>query len=172
MLKKCQRRFKKIKTPFYIYDETAIRRNITFLRKTFSICNPKIFFAVKANTSLSVLKTVKKEKIGAEVVSPGEIFLALKAGFLSNAIMYNNVARKKEEVIFALKRGIDYFNFEAIDQAKLLEECAKKLGKRIKLFVRVNLGVIPETHSHLSTGSPLSKFGIEERDVLKVIKVN
>ncbi|OQX51964.1 MAG: diaminopimelate decarboxylase [Candidatus Cloacimonas sp. 4484_209] len=171
MLKKCQKRLKKIKTPFYIYDETVIKRNISFLKRTFSSCNPKIFFAVKANTSLAVLKTVQKERIGAEVVSPGEIFLARKAGFLPNAIMYNNVARKKEEVIFALKRGINFFNFEAIDQARLLEECAGKLKKRIKLFVRVNLGVIPGTHSHLSTGSPLSKFGIEERDVLKVIKV-
>jgi diaminopimelate decarboxylase len=162
------RRFSRLQTPFYIYDESRIRRNIDFLRNAFSDCDHEIFFAVKANTSICVLKIVKDRGIGAEVASPGEIFLSLKAGFKPDKILYNNIARKEEEVIYALEKGIVYFNCEAVDQASLLERCAKRLKKKIGMFVRVNPGIFPETHPHLSTGSPSSKFGVQEKELGEV----
>jgi diaminopimelate decarboxylase len=120
---------------------------------------------VKANTNISVLRIIKEWGTGAEVVSQGEIYIALKAGFNPEKILFNNIARKEEEVLYAIRNGIKYYNFEAIDQAILLEKCAKKLNKKIEIFVRINPGIFPETHLHLSTGSPSSKFGITFKEL-------
>ena len=152
---------REIATPFYLYDRDRIIKNIAKLTKYFSRCNARIFFAVKANTSLSVLEIIRKAGVGAEVVSPGEVFICLKAGFAPKDILYNNIARKEEEVLYAVKKGVVYYNFEAIDQALLLEKCARRLKREIKLFARINPGIFPETHPHLSTGARSSKFGIE-----------
>lgn len=171
MLRYILRKIQKFDTPFYIYDEDLIWKNIETLLKNFTGCKAKIFFAVKANTSIFILNRIRKKNIGAEVVSPGEIFICLKAGFNPRKILYNNVARKEDEVIYAIKKGIVFYNFEAIDQAICLEKCAEKLKKEIKIFVRVNPGIFSETHPHLSTGSSTSKFGIEMGNLKKAINL-
>lgn len=159
-----------VETPCYVYDAEAIQRNIRRLQRNFRDCNARIFFAIKANTSQAVLQVIRGAGIGAEVVSPGEVYLALQAGFKPHCILYNNIARKQEDILYAIKKGIVYYNFEAIDQALLLEHAAKKTGKRIKLFARINPGIFPDTHPHLSTGAPASKFGIDCRQLPQVVK--
>lgn len=173
MLELFKKKFDSFITPSYIYDKHQIIKNLLFLKNIFSPCDAEVFFAVKANNSLSILKIIREAGAGAEVVSQGEIFLALKAKFEPEKILYNNIARKKEEVIYALRRGIKFFNFESLDQAILIEECAKRLKISLNLFVRINPGIFPDTHPHLSTGSPSSKFGInfeELKDIINIIK--
>ncbi|MEO0240189.1 MAG: diaminopimelate decarboxylase [candidate division WOR-3 bacterium] len=173
MLKMVKKREKSLFTPSYIYDKNLIIKNLSFLKEVFSSCNAEIFFAVKANTSISLLKIIKEEGVGAEVTSPGEIFVSLKAGFKPEKILYNNIARKEEEILYAIKKGVIFFNFESIDQAILLEKCARKLNKKIKTFIRINPGIFPPSHPHLSTGSKNSKFGItfeELKNNLKKLK--
>jgi len=162
---------KKLDTPFYLYDGEKIARNIDTLTKVFSNCRVELFFAVKANTALGILKIIKEKGVGAEVVSPGELFISLKAGFKPSKILYNNIARKKDEVIYSIKRGVVFYNFEALDQALLLEECAKKLRRKIKIFVRINPGIFSNTHPHLATGSPMSKFGIPMNELKNVVNL-
>lgn len=171
MFRDILRKIRKIETPFYIYDKNLIEKNAGTLLGNFSSCKTKIFFAAKANTSISVLKIIRRKNIGAEVVSPGEVFICLKAGFDPERILYNNIARKEDEVIYAIKKGVIFFNFEAIDQAVCLEKCAKKLRKNIKIFVRINPAIFPDTHPHLSTGAPSSKFGIEDTKLDEIIYV-
>ncbi len=154
-------RIRQLETPFYIYDRERVEKNAETLIHNFYSCDAKIFFAVKANTSVSILNIICRKRIGAEVVSPGEIFVCLKAGFNPRDILYNNIARKDDEIIYAIKKGVIFFNFEAIDQALALEACARKLNKNIKIFARINPGIFPDTHPHLSTGAPSSKFGME-----------
>ncbi|MEO0165830.1 MAG: diaminopimelate decarboxylase [candidate division WOR-3 bacterium] len=160
---------KDIETPCYIYDRKRILENIATLKRNFDSI-ARIYFAVKANTNITILRLIKKEGIGAEVVSPGEIFICRKAGFKGKEILYNNVARKPEEISYALKNGVIFFNFESINQAVLLEEVAKRMGKEIGVFVRINPGIFPETHPHLSTGSEKSKFGIKLNEIPEVLK--
>ncbi len=168
MVSRIRGKLRKIETPFYLYDEQHIQKNITFIKDMFSECRVRLFYAVKANNAVSVLKLINQEGMGAEVVSPGEIFVSKRAGFRSSKILYNNVAKKKDEILYAIKKGVRYFNFEAIDQANLLEKCARKVKKKIKLFVRINPGIFSKTHSHLSTGAPLSKFGVEKKEFKQV----
>ncbi|MCX7994175.1 MAG: diaminopimelate decarboxylase [candidate division WOR-3 bacterium] len=159
-----------IDTPCYVYDRQKILKNIAILKKNFTDI-ARLYFAVKANTNLTILKLIKDQGIGAEVVSPGEIFICKKAGFKGNEILYNNVARKSEEIYYALKSGVEFFNFESINQAILLEQVAKEMGKCIKVFVRINPGIFPETHPHLSTGSTKSKFGIKMEELSEVLRI-
>jgi diaminopimelate decarboxylase len=159
-----------IETPCYIYDRAGLLENIGILKKNFDGI-ARLFFAVKANTNLTILNLIKDYGIGAEVVSPGEIFVCKKAGFKGSEILYNNVARKKDEIIYALKNGVTYFNFESINQGVILENVAQDTGKKIKAFVRMNPGIFPKTHPHLSTGSEASKFGIRMQELPDVVKV-
>jgi diaminopimelate decarboxylase len=159
MFKGILKDLKEIKTPYYMYDSRVIEKRAEILRENFSDF-ADLFFAVKANTSISILKILKGQNIGAEVVSPGEIFIALKAGISPEKILYDSLARKEEEITYAVDNGIGFFNFESLDQAILLDDCAKNSKLKIKAFVRINPGIFPKTHSHLSTGSSWSKFGI------------
>uniref|UniRef100_A0A7V3RHN8 Diaminopimelate decarboxylase n=1 Tax=candidate division WOR-3 bacterium TaxID=2052148 RepID=A0A7V3RHN8_UNCW3 len=159
-----------IETPCYIYDRAGLLRNIEFLKRSFEGI-ARLFFAVKANTNLRILNLIKEHGIGAEVVSPGEIFVCKKAGFKGSEILYNNVARKQEEIIYALKNGITFFNFESLNQARILAGCAEKMNRRIKAFVRINPGIFPKTHPHLSTGSEWSKFGIRMEELPEVANI-
>lgn len=160
---------KKIETPFYLYYRTRIENNAKALLSKFDRCRAEIFFAVKANTALHILNIVRKQKLGAEVVSPGEIYLCLQAGFTPEKILYNNIARKEEDIIYAIKKGVIFYNFEALDQLTILERCAKKLNKRIYVFARINPGIFPDTHLHLSTGARTSKFGMEPEQLGLVV---
>lgn len=167
------RRFMKkemIETPCYIYDRVRLLNNIKTLKKNFFRI-AKLFFAVKANTNIAILKLLRNQGIGAEVVSPGEIFVCLKAGFKGSEILYNNVARKIEEIFYALDNGVMYFNFESIDQAIFLEKAAKQRAQKISIFCRINPGIFSKTHPHLSTGSGFSKFGMKMEELNKIAKV-
>lgn len=170
MFKEISESLKEIKTPYYIYDSRVIEKKAEILRRSFSDF-AELFFAVKANTSISILGILKKQGIGAEVVSPGEIFIALKAGIAPERILYDSLARKEEEIAYAIDKGIEFFNFESLDQAILLEKCASASQHEINAFVRINPGIFPKTHSHLSTGSSWSKFGIPLQDLDEVYNV-
>ncbi|MBN1694678.1 diaminopimelate decarboxylase [candidate division WOR-3 bacterium] len=170
MFKRILKDLKEIKTPYYIYDSRVIEKRAEILRDNFSDF-ADLFFAVKANTSISILKIIKGQDIGAEVVSPGEIFIALKSGIAPEKILYDSLARKEEEIEYAIDNRIEFFNFESLDQAVLLDNCAKNSKLKIKAFVRMNPGIFPKTHSHLSTGSSWSKFGIALRDLDKLYDI-
>jgi diaminopimelate decarboxylase len=167
MFNNLHKKIQNLDTPYYIYNIGLIERNIITLLRNFSH-GVEIFYAVKANTPIAILKIVRERNIGAEVVSPGEIYVCLKAGFNPHRILYNNIARKEDEIMYAIKSGVIFFNFESIDQAFLLEKCAKNLRRDIKIFVRINPGIFPKTHPHLSTGSSWSKFGVEMDELHEV----
>lgn len=170
MLRKIIDKLKKIETPFYLYDRSMIEKKAKKLVNYFKGFKTEIFFAAKANTALHVLDTIRKQKLGVEVVSPGEVFVCLEAGFSPEKILYNNIARKVNDIMYAMKKGVLFYNFEAIDQLTVLEHCAKRLHKRIKVFARLNPGIFPDTHPHLSTGAPSSKFGMEVDQLGKIVK--
>jgi len=170
MFKKVIDDLEKMKTPFYIYDRRVIDKKVGILKEGFSEFTD-LFFAVKANSSISILKILKEHSIGAEIVSPGELFMALQAGIAPEKILYDSLARKKEEIKYAIDKGVRFFNFESFDQAVLLDSCATDSKQKVKAFVRINPGIFPKTHSHLSTGSPWSKFGIPVQDLDKVYDI-
>jgi diaminopimelate decarboxylase len=161
MRKNILKQIDQIETPYYLYDKGLIKENIHQLKQHFKPCRAEIYFAVKANTSAAILRTIRNAGLGAEVVSPGELYITRRAGFKASHILYNTIARREKDIRYALRNKIRRFNFEALDQAELLEDCARSMRAHIELFARINPGIFPDTHPHLSTGAPSSKFGLE-----------
>jgi len=158
----------KVATPFYCYSSATLTRHYQVFSEHFP--NAKICFAVKANGNLAVLKTLAKEGCGADVVSEGEIRLALAAGIAPEKIVFSGVGKTADEMRFALSQNIFQFNIESEPELELLNEVAVSMGKKAPIAVRVNPDVDPKTHAKISTGQKASKFGVPMKDALEVYK--
>lgn len=154
-------------TPLYLMSENKIRENYRHLYSVFSrIYNKiRIFYSAKANTSLSVLRILKSEGSGADVVSSGELFLALKAGFPSKNILYTGTSVRDDELEYLLDKGV-IINLDSFSQLERL----LNIGIPPILSVRVNPEIGAGHHEHVVTASKTSKFGVWEEDALKAYK--
>ena len=135
-------------TPFYCYSSATLTRHYQVFAEHFP--GAKICFAVKANGNLAVLKTLGKLGCGADVVSEGEIRLAIAAGIAPTNIVFSGVGKTAEEMAFALSQNIFQFNIESEPELQLLNEVATTLGKKAPIAVRVNPDVDPKTHAKIS----------------------
>jgi diaminopimelate decarboxylase len=157
----------KLGTPIYFYLKEKILENSQKLKNHFK--NVNIFYAVKANFNLKILEIFKEQGFGFEVVSKGELKLALLTKINPKKIIFNGNGKTYEEVKFAIENGVEFFNFDSLDQLLLLEETAKELNKTIKALMRIKPLVDVETHSHLQTGTFTSKFGLSDEEIDEVI---
>jgi len=146
---------RKFGTPVYVYEEEKIRSQLYSLRLSITHKPIKIFYAMKANSNPYILDIFKKEKIGIDAVSPGEIALALKIGFLSKDILFTGNNITDDEADFAVEKGI----LVNIDSIPRLEKFGKKYPNS-NISVRINPNIGAGHHDHCITGGPKSKFGI------------
>lgn len=160
----------KIGTPFYCYSSATLTRHYQVFAEQFKDEDVKICFAVKANSNLAVLKTLAKLGCGADVVSEGEIRLALAAGIAPKDIIFSGVGKTADEMRYALERDIFQFNVESGPELELLSEVAQSMGKKAPIAIRVNPDVDPRTHAKISTGQKTSKFGVAMTQALAVYK--
>lgn len=149
---------RKFPTPLYVYDRAVIEKRCRDLRKYFP--NAKIFYAVKANSNPELLKIIRKEGLGIECVSPGEIRAGQAAGFPKSMISYTCSNQMESDLIFAAKNA-GYVHIDSLVQLETWGR--KKLGKEVSL--RINEGIGTGHHRHVVTGGPDSKFGISEKDI-------
>lgn len=152
---------KEFKTPFYIYDFDAIKENFLRLKEAFRARKSQIFYAMKANSNLSLLQMLAKLDSGFDCVSIGEIRRALRVGAKNYKIIFSGVGKTKEELDLALKYDILYINLESEAEMLLLESVAKKLDLKARISIRVNPNVDAKTHPYISTGLHENKFGVE-----------
>ncbi len=157
-----------IGTPFYCYSSATLTRHYKVFSGHFP--NAKICFAVKANGNVALLKTLAKLGCGADVVSEGEIRLAIAAGIAPQNIVFSGVGKSAEEMRFALLNDIFQFNIESEPELELLNSVALSLGKKAPVAVRVNPDVDPKTHAKISTGQKTSKFGVSMQDAMNVYR--
>lgn len=150
----------KLGTPCYVYSANLLSKNYLELSKALAGQEHLICYAVKANSNLAVLKTLSQLGCGAEVVSGGELFRALKADFPPEKIIFDGVGKTKEEIDYAIKKKILYFNVES-EQELVMVDCIAKAHKKVALVsFRINPDVNPKTHPYIATGLKRSKFGI------------
>ena len=97
---------KKYGTPAYCYSYKQLRENINDFKKNFKSISPLICFAIKSNTNLNLIKEIKKFGLGADVVSMGELMLALKAGISPKKIVFSGVGKTSKEINFAIDKNI------------------------------------------------------------------
>ena len=151
-------------TPFYCYSYNKILDQYRGLAATLSSSKISIYFAVKANSNLSIIKTLAKEGAGADVVSLGEFKRCLLAGVDPKKIIFSGVGKTTEEIVEALNNDIFQINVESEAELININEIAKSLGKVATIGLRVNPDVDAKTHEKITTGKKENKFGIDLKD--------
>jgi diaminopimelate decarboxylase len=151
---------KDVGTPFYLYSDATIRQHFSAFDGAFDGINHLTCFSMKSNSNLAILRLFALEGSGADIVSGGELYRALKAGFNPKTIVYSGVGKVVEDLEFGLKSDILMFNVESTQEIYQLNEVAKKLDKKATVSIRVNPDVDPQTHPYISTGLKENKFGI------------
>ena len=154
-------------TPVYIYSHNTLLRHLNAYKDAFDGQPHIICFALKANSNPAVLRTLAKNGGGADVVSGGELYLALKAGIPARMIVYAGVGKTDEEIARALKAGILMFNVESSDEMAAIDRVAGSLNVKAPIALRVNPDIDPKTHPYISTGLKESKFGIPIEEAIE-----
>ncbi|MGD9042617.1 MAG: diaminopimelate decarboxylase [Desulfobacterales bacterium] len=149
-----------IGTPFYLYSHATLTRHLKAFNEAFEGIDRLICFSAKANTNLAILKLFATQGCGLDIVSGGELYRGIQAGFAPNHIVYSGVGKRVDEIDYALKSEIMMFNMESFDELKLINQRAGMLKKRAAVAIRVNPDVDPKTHPYISTGLRKNKFGI------------
>lgn len=147
-------------TPAFVYATATIQRHYRVFSEAFAGFPHLVCFAVKANSNGSVLRLLAQEGSGADIVSGGELFRALRAGVPSDRIVFSGVGKTPAEMAEALHAGILSFNVESEAELVQLNEVAASLGRKAPVSFRVNPDVDPKTHPYIATGLRESKFGI------------
>ncbi len=157
---------RQVGTPFYLYSHATLTRHFKAFNDAFEGLDRLVCFSAKANTSMAVLKLLAKLGSGLDIVSGGELFRGLKAGFSPDHIVYSGVGKRVDEIDFALEAGILMFNIESLEELELIQLRAAALHKKAFVSIRVNPDVDPKTHPYISTGLKKNKFGIDTESAL------
>ena len=147
-------------TPTYVYSHGALEKAYRELDEAFSGLDHLVCYAVKANANLAVLRSLASFGAGADIVSGGELYRVMKAGFDPKKVVFAGVGKTEDELMAGLGERILLFNVESASELEHLEHLAVRHGKRARVSLRVNPDVEPDTHAHVSTGQGGSKFGI------------
>jgi diaminopimelate decarboxylase len=156
-----------IGTPFYLYSHATLTRHFKAFSEAFAGMQKLICFSAKANTNLAILKLFATAGCGLDIVSGGELFRGMQAGFTPDRIVYSGVGKRVDEIDYALKSDILMFNLESLDELKLINQRAGQLNQRARIAIRVNPDVDPKTHPYISTGLKKNKFGIDTATALE-----
>lgn len=156
----------RVDTPVYVYSAEAIRRQYRRLDSALDRVPHRICFAVKANGNLAVLRLLRDLGAGADIVSGGELYRALAAGFPAGRIVFSGVGKSPQELEAALLAGVGQIHLESADELIRLGAIAARLGKRRAVGIRVNPDVTAETHPYIATGQGGIKFGVPFDQVL------
>jgi diaminopimelate decarboxylase len=111
-----------------------------------------------------VVQLLGKAGAGADIVSGGELFRALKAGVPAGRVVFSGVGKTEDEMAAGLKARIRLFNVESAEELSVLESVAKKMRRPAPVSVRVNPNVVVDTHHHITTGKAENKFGVSLTD--------
>lgn len=162
---------KKHGTPLYVYSADHIRYRLGLFTEAFAALPHLVCYAVKANSSLAILKLFDQRRAGFDIVSGGELERVLAVNKSAAArVVFSGVGKTAAEIDLALRAGILLFNVESEGELDLLAERASKRKKRARIALRVNPDVFAETHPYISTGLREHKFGIDIRKARAVYR--
>lgn len=149
-------------TPLYVFDEETLRAQCAAFRDGFRAVYPetKVLYACKAFINRSLLRLFAEEGLGLDVVSGGELSIALSADFPPEAIYFHGNNKTRQELELALKAGVGRIVIDHLGEIAQVEEMAAALGRRQPVLLRITPGIDPHTHRHTTTGHVDSKFGL------------
>ncbi|WP_440669558.1 diaminopimelate decarboxylase [Candidatus Pelagibacter sp. HIMB1483] len=161
---------RKYGTPTYCYSYKQLRENILKFKKNFKSFSPLICFAIKSNTNLNLIKQIKKFGLGADVVSLGELILALKAGINPKKIVFSGVGKTAKELSYAIDKNILLINAESKSEIYEIERIAKLKRKKVQIGIRLNPNTDAKTLNQISTGKKENKFGVNSKLFYELVK--
>jgi diaminopimelate decarboxylase len=153
-------------TPAYVYNAEIIRRQFQALDEALSPVPHRIAYAVKANANLAVLRILRDLGAGADIVSGGELARVLAAGFEPDRIVFSGVGKTDEELTAAVGVGIGHVHLESTAELAALGRIVARLGRPMRVGIRVNPDVTADTHPYIATGQGGIKFGVPVDQVL------
>ncbi|MBW3113383.1 diaminopimelate decarboxylase [Bacillus sp. MCCB 382] len=150
-------------TPLYVYDTKLIRERARGFKETFESLGVKaeVAYASKAFSCIAIFQVMKEEGLSLDVVSGGELFTALKAGFPPERIHFNGNNKSREELMLAIEQGIGCIVVDNFHELKLVSKLSSSLERSTKVLLRVTPGIEAHTHDYILTGQEDSKFGFD-----------
>ncbi|HUX61266.1 MAG TPA: diaminopimelate decarboxylase [Ignavibacteriaceae bacterium] len=155
-------------TPAYVYSQNYFIDRYKELDSAFNEIDHNIFYAVKSNFNLSVIKTFSDIGGGVDVNSEGELLRALKVGVSNDKIIFSGVGKTYDEIKIALEHDLLMIKAESEEELVLINEIATILNKKARVGIRVNPDVDPKTHPYISTGLAENKFGVDVTTAIKL----
>lgn len=155
-------------TPFYVYHLDTLKKEAGKYIENFLKRGVKVFYAFKANSNERICSQFKKFGFGADVVSGGELKLALYLGF--NEIAFSGVGKTDDELSFAIKNRIMFINIESYEEFLRIRDISKRLRVSANISVRLNPYIDVETHSYIKTAKKYSKFGVDFKTAYEIYK--
>ena len=160
---------KRYGTPAYCYSFSKLKENINNFKKKFESFSPLICFSVKSNSNINLIREIKKFGLGADVVSIGELMLALKAGVNPKKIVFSGVGKTSEEISFAISKKILLINAESSSEIKEIDRIAKLRKKKVDVGIRLNPNTDAKTLNQISTGKKENKFGVDNKTFQELV---
>jgi diaminopimelate decarboxylase len=153
-----------VQTPFYCYSKQAFVDNLNKFKA--ALPNSTVCYAVKANANLAILKILAEAGAGADIVSGGELYAALKCGIPGSKIVYSGVGKTEKDISMAIQNDIRQINEESAEELDAVNQTAIRLCGGANVALRVNPDVDAGTHKKITTGKKENKFGILWKDAL------
>jgi diaminopimelate decarboxylase len=147
-------------TPVYVYSAEAIRASYRRLDAAFANYPHAIHYALKANSTLAVLRLLRSIGSRADANSEGEVRVALRAGFRASEMVFTGVGKSRDELAYAVANDVGTLNAESPGELDRIAETARALGRRARVAVRVNPDIDAQSHPSISTGLRINKFGV------------
>ena len=166
---KVQNIVKKFGTPTYCYSYKQLKKNIIDFKKNFRPFSPLVCFAIKSNTNVNLIREIRKLGLGADVVSVGELMMALKAGIDPKKIVFSGVGKTPYEIGYAINKKILLINAESKSEISEIERIAKSKKKIVNIGIRLNPNTDAKTLKQISTGKKENKFGVNEKIFLDLV---
>ena len=164
-------RLQRLQTPFYYYDAELLRETLRAINNEAQKHDGfSVHYAIKANANPKLLRIIREAGLGVDCVSGGEIEASIRAGFPSSKIVYAGVGKSDWEINLGLDNDIFCFNVESIPELDVINSLAAAKNKVARVAFRLNPNVGAHTHANITTGLAENKFGIDMRDMLKVIE--
>ena len=147
-------------TPCYVYSRQQIESNWHAYDQAFGQRRHRVHYAVKANDNLSIIRVLNNLGSGFDIVSGGELERVLAAGASGADVVFSGVGKTRSELMRAVRAGVSCINIESSEELDRVAEVATVLEFPVKLALRVNPDVDPQTHPYISTGLKENKFGV------------
>ena len=151
---------RKESTPLYVYSAARVREAHAAFSGAFASYPHTLHYALKANSTLAMVRLLRALGCEADANSGGELDVALRAGFVPSEVVFTGVGKTHAELERAVALGVKAINIESEGEAHRIDAIARDRGVRARVAVRVNPDIDPHSHPHISTGLRLNKFGV------------